>query len=151
MSRRVVLGTYNDGITIGLRVSLTPWDALTDNSADAGKFSFDSEWTDIAQVHQVGLISRQLAISTPPFIGATIDGFKPTWSALGYKPFIETHLMDTSNNIYDDYANVGPIVGWHSGFRGYIADQDLNSAYLQGGTTGDKLLYIVYKIAIPVQ
>lgn len=150
MSRRVVLGKFNDGVTIGLRVSLPGWDALLDDSSGPGKFSFDSTWTDIAQIHQVNLTSRSTTISVPPFAGATIDGFKITWSALGYKPFVETRLFQ-SGQIFDDYFPNGPVAGWSGGCRGYIADQDLNSMYIQGGVSGDQMLSIIYKIALPVQ
>lgn len=149
MTRRVVLGKYNDGVTIGLRVSLPGFDALTDSSVDPGKFSFDSEWTDIAQIHQVGLISRTTSIPLPWSGGVvTIDGYTTTWSALGYKPFIENRLY-TSGTIYDDYFPNGANPSFVSGSRTWIADAYPNSFYCQGGTSERQLLTIIYKIAVP--
>lgn len=148
-TRRVVLGRYNDGLTIGLRVSLPGYDALTDDSSEAGKFSFDSEWTDIVEVHQVSLSARQTAISIYPHVGVTIDGWLLTWPALGYKPFVEARVLN-GNTIYDDYMSVSAVAGWHSGHGGQILTPEPNQMYIQGGQSGEQMLSIIYKVPVPV-
>lgn len=145
---RALYGYYQDGVTVGLRCSLSPNDALSGDSSVPGRFSFDSEWTDIAGIAQVNLTARQTAISVPPHAGVTIDGFKVSWSGLGYKPFLETRLY-RSGVIYDDYFPDGPIAGVRAGCRGYIVDAEVNNMYIQGGVSGDQMLSIIYKIPIP--
>jgi hypothetical protein len=144
--RRVVLGKYNDGVTFGLRVSLPGFDALTDDSSLPGQFSFDSEWTDIAKIHQVGLVAR--TTYTDPISGVSQTGFQTIWSALGYKPFVETRLY-SGGVIYDDYFPAGIVPGFPFGSRSYIPDANPNSLNTYGGSSGDQMLTIIYKIPVP--
>jgi hypothetical protein len=146
--RRVVIGKYNDGVTIGLRVSLPGVDALTGDSSDPGNFSFDSEWTDIAQIHQVSLTSRT-TYTQPWGTGLVVTGFRTTWPALGYKPFVETRLY-SAGVIYDDYFPNNPDGSpWISGSQSRIPDVDPNGLYCVGGASGDQMLSIVYAVAAP--
>ena len=96
MSRRVVIGQYADGVNYGLRVSLATYDALLDNSNDAGKFSFDSNWTDIVKIHQAGIATIAASTSIPlnslPF------------PDLGYIPFFEARMVN-GTIINDDYVS----------------------------------------------
>lgn len=144
---RALIGYYNDGVTVGLRATLPGYDALTDDSSGSGKFSFDSEWTDIVNIHQVSLISRSTGISTPPHAGVTIDGWKLTWASLGFKPFVEVRLL-RSGVIYDDYMPNGANPSYPFGARGYIVDSEVNNLYVQGGISGDQLLTVVYNLAV---
>jgi hypothetical protein len=90
-TRRVVLGKQLDG-TMGLRVSLPGFDALTDNGDDVHKFSFNSNWTDIIRTVQFGLISVPTIITSQ----ATV-----AFPDQGYIPFVEARQAD-SNTCYDD-------------------------------------------------
>ena len=144
---RALLGYYEDNVTVGLRCSLAPYDALTGDSSVSGTFSFDSEWNDIVNIHQVSLIARQTGISVPPHLGVTINGFKLSWSSLGYKPFVEIRML-RSGVIYDDYFPNGSNPSFPFGANGYIVDAEVNNMYVEGGISGDQLLSIVYKIPV---
>lgn len=144
---RALYGYYQDGITVGLRASLPGYDALTGDSSISGTFSFDSEWTDIVNIHQVSLLARQTGISTPPHLGVTIDGWKLTWPTLGYKPFVEIRLL-RSGVIYDDFMPNGANPSFPFGARGFIVDAEVNNLYVQGSVAGDQLLTIVYKLPV---
>lgn len=130
MSRRVVIGKYNDGVTYGLRCSLPGYDALTDSSA-GGDFSFDSSWTDISKIHQVGLVS---------FATTQANVF---WTSLGYMPFLEIRKY-VGNVVYDDY--------WNS-FLPYGADAflftDANLRVNNPAGAAATFMYIIYKIPVP--
>ena len=67
---------------------------------------------------------------------------------MGYKPFVETRML-RSGATFDDYFPNGPIGGTAAGCRGQIPDVDPNGLYIQGGVSGDQMLTIVYKVAIP--
>jgi hypothetical protein len=144
---RVCIGKYSDNTTVGLRVSLPGVDALSGNSSDPGTFSFDSEWSDISQIHQVGLTAR--TTYTQPW-GAllTVTGFRTLWSALGYKPFVETRLY-AGGVIYDDYFPNGLNPTFPFGSQSRIPDVDPNGLYCEGGASGQQMLTIVYKIPVP--
>lgn len=148
MTRRVVLGKYADGVTFGLRVSLAGVDALTGDSS-TGDFSFDSEWTDVAKIHMVGIASwsaTAFTIPNPPNPPINVPGFAVNWSALGYMPFIEVRTL-VSNVVFDDFFNtsfpsgfyVGPSSGLPNGFTLATSDSSM------------QLLYIIYAIPVPSQ
>lgn len=138
MSRRVLIGKYNDGVTYGLRVSLPGVDVLTGDSSDATQFSFDSNWTDIAQLVAVGTISVPI-LASPGYV----DAFFPS---LGYYPFCEARRI-SGNVINDDYFKG---VTGTSGVQGVPTEimtdrlrfnMDIDSAY--------NAVYVVYNVAVP--
>jgi len=53
MTRRVVLGKQQSG-GYALRVSLPGVDALTADANNPNQLSFNSDWTDLAKIHQMG-------------------------------------------------------------------------------------------------
>jgi hypothetical protein len=87
---RVILGKYNDGVTIGMRSSLQGFNALTE-SPDSGGMSFDSTWTDIASALQVGIVSA-------PSSGFTIT---VNFTSPGYVPFCEVRMVQ-GDTVFDD-------------------------------------------------
>jgi hypothetical protein len=143
MSRRVRLGTQADG-TIALRVSQRSFDALT--AVDDGHaITFDSRWTDIARIHQIGFVSW--AASAFPFSSQATtlsNGFIAFWPGLGYKPFCEVHRLSGSV-VRDDY--------WNASFTSgcYAAVFSDHFTAVEDTATSDKALYVVYKIPVPSQ
>lgn len=148
MSRRMIRGKYNDGVTIGMRISLTPCDALTDDSSIPGQFAFDSTWTDI--IHPV-------LKSTVSFSGANNDGNQTIPHSLGYTPFVEVRLFN-GNTVWDDTFNVAP--AWlgsnYSGVPAFIDSSNITIQSQQNGplasgnipTAAYAALYIVYPVAL---
>jgi hypothetical protein len=123
--RRAILGKYNDG-TFGLRCSLPGADAAFGSD---DQMSFDSNWTDIAKIHQVGI--------------ATSSFSKIPFPNLGYKPFMEVRRLD-GTTVYDDYISATV-----SGFNGSNISTDGFVAQAASGTFG--LVYLVWRIPAPVQ
>lgn len=88
MSRRVVIGMQNDG-SIGLRCSAPGFDALT--AADDGHaITFDSRWTDIANLVAVGIANDNNVINN--ISGTNIFGIRAfypdlgcSWSCTGFR------------------------------------------------------------------
>lgn len=149
MTRRVVLGRYNDGVTFGLRVSHAGTDALTGDS-NIGDFSFDSEWTDIAQLHVVGLTSWSSAafqIPNPPNPPINIPGFAANWPALGYMPFIEVRQLTSGVVVFDDFFDATNPNGFYVGPSSALPD----GFTFASSANSLQLLYIVYKIPVPSQ
>lgn len=133
MSRRVVLGKQNDG-TYGLRVSLAGKDALTGDSS-TGDFSFDSSWTDITQIHQVGIATQTASGRSP------MDIIYPD---LGYVAFAEVRWLN-GLTIYDDYYVTGStaIFGIAAQIR---STNDRLTVVLD---PSQSVVYVVYKQACP--
>lgn len=129
---RVLIGKYNDGVTFGLRCSLPGINAVTDSSA-GGDFSFDSSWTDISKIHQVGL-------GTFPSSDTQESVF---FSSLGYAPFFEIRRY-VSNVVYDDYWNSTNQWGADA-FVFSNTELRINNA----GGPAVTFMYIVYRISVP--
>jgi hypothetical protein len=147
MTRRVVLGKYNDGVTFGLRVSLQGIDALIDDSDNPG-FSFDSEWTDIVQTLAIGLLSYTAYSVDIGFGGGVtaLNGYKVNWTNPGYKCFMEARLIQPGGTIRDDYTgltanSVGPIF--------IQRDTVFGQADFATGSNIGQFLCIVYNISVP--
>jgi len=128
--RRVVLGKFDDGVTFGLRVSLPGFDALAGSSA-GGDFSFDSTWTDITKLHQIGLFS---------FATTQVSIF---FTNQGFPPFLEIRRY-VSNVVYDDYWNASNPYGADA-FLFTNGELRINNPG-GGATTG---LYLITKIPCP--
>lgn len=134
--RRVVLGKYNDGVTFGLRVSHAGVDALTGDSSGEG-FAFDSNWSDIAKLHVVGVASEVFN-----GVSYTIDATIPS---LGYKPFAEIRRLE-SNVVRDDYwTSTAPSGGY--GF--FSSNTAIRCGFGSPSPTGHQALYVVYAIPVP--
>ena len=146
MVRRARLGKQLDG-SFGVRVSAAGADAAAVDP-DSAFLTFNSGWTDIVDLHQIGTLSYAAsglkaydAAGTPSFTGS---GFGVLYTSLGYRPFVELRRFTTANVIYDDYwestqeagANCGI---WRDCFRASSA------------STSDKVFYVVYKLAGPQQ
>jgi hypothetical protein len=143
MSRRVVLGQQADG-SYGLRVSAAGFDALT--AADDGHaITFDSRWTDIAKIHQIGLVSWAPNAFLPSSQATILaNGYIAFWPGLGYKPFCEVHRL-SGNVVRDDY--------WDSTFTSgcYASVFADHFTAIEFNATSDKALYVVFKIPVPSQ
>lgn len=111
MTRRVVLGKQQNG-GYALRVSLPGVDALTADANNPNQLSFNSDWTDLARIHQMG---QAYVYAAPP----------PTtyvyFLALGGIPFVECKYIDAY--VHDDYAYAfvtgvsAPITNWQTWIR----------------------------------
>jgi hypothetical protein len=136
MTRRVVLGALPGG-TFGLRVSLPGVDVMTGDSSNSTQFSFNSDWTDIAKVRQVGIAT------VPPNIP---PGVAIPFPDLGYRPFVEIRRLNGAL-IYDDWFNsVQSGIGAQIGTNSIVAPSDLN-----GSVGAYALLYMIFAIPVPTQ
>lgn len=140
MARRVVLGQQNDG-TYGLRVSAAGVDAFS-GTGDGADFTFNSNWTDIAQINAVGIVNW----ASSAFVNeasVTVNGYAGFWPDQGYKPFCEIRRLVGGNVVRDDYwSSVLP-----SG--GYVSIKSFGFQGAQGTSTSDQCLFVSYKIAAP--
>lgn len=127
--RRVVVGKFNDGVTFGLRVSLSGIDALIDSSAN-GDFSFDSTWTDIAQVNALGTATSS---------GGAIS---VTFPNQGYVPFLEMRRIESGNILHDDWLDAT----WKWGSGSVVDTSSLTTPSTLAA--GVQILYVVYKIPV---
>ena|SRR5215471_5182908 len=142
MSRRVALGTLNDG-TLGLRVSAAGSDALL--AADDGQaITFDSRWTDIAKISTVGIATETIVGNTS---GVDLFAIRATYPNLGYKPFIEVRQLSGSV-VFDDWFNSSFPSGSYT-----LVEASQATVGVGGGTTnaGLQALFIVYQIPVPSQ
>lgn len=149
MTRRVVLGQQNDG-SMGLRISALGVDAFV-GDGQGGDFTFNSDWTDIAKIHAVGIAT---------YSTVTVGGFwvlEATWPDLGYKPFVEIRRL-IGSVVYDDWWIAAPGSGGGTGSGVFSANINstgisLLSERIAGGTRPANffVLYIAYKIAVPSQ
>ena len=146
MTRRVILGQQNDG-TYGLRVSAPGVDAFV-GSGQGGDFTFNSDWTDTADLHQIGVLSYAASGVKTYDAGGNVlfnSGYGTLFTNIGYRPFIEVRRFTTSNVVYDDYweaANTAG-VGGSAIFRDCFRCPSASST--------DKVFYVVYKIPAPQQ
>lgn len=91
MTRRVILGNLGSGV-YGLRVSLPGHDVVSEAGNDDA-MSFDSGWTDLAKLIQIGTATK-----TADFSLTDIPFTNP-----GYTPFAEVRLR-SGNRAYDDFS-----------------------------------------------
>ena len=129
---RVLIGKYDNGVDFGLRIALTGISAQYGNSAAADQFSFDSNWTDLVQLHQVGLAT------TPASTFQTV-----LFPNLGYKPFVEVRYL-SGTTISDDSFSASRI-----GVSATISADRIVAPGIIGGSYS--FLYIVYKVSVPTQ
>lgn len=136
-TRRVVIGKYNDGVNFGLRASLPGIDALTGDS-NGGGFSFDSNWTDIANVIQTGFITGLSGVSTAI-----------TFADPGYKPFVEVRQVTGGNTVRDDYLSAYQPNGTPAANNprfGHGANVTPGRIGLPQFYAPDQAVYVIYKI-----
>lgn len=136
MTRRAVLGALPGG-TFGLRCSLPGIDVMTGDSTNQNQFSFNSDWTDIAKVQQVGLAT------IPPNI---LSGMTIPFTDLGYRPFVEVRRV-AGAVVYDDWFVSGQAgIGVQISTNSIVAASDLN------GRVGTyTLLYMIFAVPVPTQ
>lgn len=146
-TNRVVMGVQNDG-SVGLRVSAVGVDADVGNG-QGGDFTFNSDWTDISKIHQIGTVSYAASgvkyytasFPTGPATTAFGSGYGFLYTSLGYRPFMEARLVSGGNVVQDDYVDATVRVG---GAWSMFYDCARNGAV---PTTTYTFIYIVYKIA----
>jgi hypothetical protein len=127
MSRRSVIGKYNDGVNFGVRVSLPGFDALTGDS-NGGGFSFDSNWSDISQALMVGTVTKPTGSVSVAFPNQ------------GYVPYCEVRQI-SGNVVFDD----GIWGSFQHGIGAQVTPSILNIAV---GGAGTAFLFAIYKIPV---
>lgn len=90
-TRRVLLGAYGNGI-MGLKTALPGYDSHVDDDDDVNKFSFNSQWTDIARIMQVSVG----VVVNPAITFAVPDQ--------GFRAMAEFRRWNGSETFYDDYC-----------------------------------------------
>ncbi len=133
MARRVCIGHLPDG-NYGMWVSAPGVDVMTvADPLDGNQLTFNSNWTDIAKVHQSGVADSD---PSNPFLA---------WPDLGYKPFMEVRLV-TGGRVYDDSfssIDIGSAsIAFTNGLRPY-------SRFYSGATDTFRYIYVAYKIPVP--
>jgi hypothetical protein len=129
MTRRICIGALPDG-TYGMWCSAPGVDVMTADPDDGNQLTFNSNWTDIAKVHQSG---AGVSNSSNQFVA---------WPDLGYKPFVEIRIRE-GGRVYDD-----TFTGYEIGIAPIIQTdrmQLLSRAY-PGMVTDFAFVYVVYKI-----
>ncbi|MDD1534554.1 MULTISPECIES: hypothetical protein [unclassified Bradyrhizobium] len=135
-SRRVIIGKYADGVSLGVKAALPGYDALAE-SDDSPNLSFNSNWNDIVPIIQSG------------FLTATAAGGAPTdllVSSPGYVPYVDARKFEGGNLIRDDYTygtaptRIGVGIGWRSASPLTLSVYRLN--------VGDTCIYVVYGVPV---
>lgn len=134
MARRVAIGHLPDG-SEGMWCSAPGVDVMTvADPLDGNLLTFNSNWTDIAKVHQSGIATSN--VSNP----------KVYWPDLGYKPFIEVRLVE-GGRIYDDEFN-GADIGSASESQSDGLRPTSGRSYV-GMKENFDYVYVAYKIPVP--
>jgi hypothetical protein len=131
MARRVRIGRLPDS-TLGLLISAPGVDVVTANPLDGNQITFNSNWTDMLQVHQIGkghYNGDQAVVSFPD---------------LGYKPFMECRVGNSSMVFDDSFLVQQAGVGSNILTNGFVP-----AWYGQVSSTFD-FIYVVYKLAAPM-
>lgn len=135
MTRRVILGNLGGG-AFGLRVALPGHDVVTEGS-NPDALSFDSGWTDIVKMIQVGVATKT----------ADINFTEVLFPDPGYAPFAEVRYR-SGLRIYDDYS---PITT--NGFPGLGANIKTDRLQLwpvsSGSVVGYDVVYAVFRVPVP--
>lgn len=133
MTRRVILGNLGGGV-FGLRVSLPGEDVVA-----GGELSFDSGWTDIVKMIQVG-VATKLADNTFTEV---------LFPSPGYQPFAEVRYR-SGLRVYDDYSPIVVSDASPHGLGATIATDRLRlwPAATGSGTAYD-VVYAVFRVPVP--
>lgn len=142
----VVLGKQLDG-SYNLRVSLPPYNALTDDANDSEKFSFNSAWTDLIRTHLVGMatVPVTLNIYTPTVDIPFID--------LGYIPHVEVRQADGYYTYDDRPSYYSDVVGGSKPYDRICWGHGLNATVQRGilkagvRQTPGSIFYVIFKEA----
>jgi hypothetical protein len=134
-TRRDVLGALPGG-TFGLRCSLPGVDVITGDSNDPNQFSFNSDWTDIAKLHQVGVA----VIPAPPPFNVSVP-----FPDLGYRPFVEVRRV-SGNIVFDDWLRNG-----RYGIGAQIETSQIIMPALFSPAEAYVVLYMVFAVPVPTQ
>jgi hypothetical protein len=136
VDRRVVIGKFADGVTYGLRVGMPNVDALLEDG-NSSRLSFNSEWTDMVSVLQVGFAYGSSS-------GSVATGVEVSVTNPGYPPYVEARRFTSGNTMWDDNIFVSNRSGigqiWSS-----ITPLTLKMPAL---ASGEIALYVVYKIPV---
>jgi hypothetical protein len=150
MDRRVIIGKYNDGVHFGLRCTLPGFDALTGDSSQGG-FSFDSEWTNMAQLLQSGL-----------YVGPTYGGLDSSGNIIyigsrtipfanqGYIPYVEIRAY-SGDTIYDDLVPWATDTTGKFGVGAIVTTTTIAPSLVNGQpglNSGQQVLYVIYKVPV---
>lgn len=134
MVERVRIGHLPDG-TEGVWTSPAGVNVSTvSNPLDGNQLTFNSNWTDIAKVHQSGVADSNA--SNP----------KVYWPDLGYKPFIEVRVVEGSLVFDDSFAGID--IGSASESQSDGLRPTSGRSY-PGMRTDFRYIYVAYKIPVP--
>jgi hypothetical protein len=134
MVRRVCIGRLPDG-NYGMWCSAPGVDVMTvSNPLDGNLLTFNSNWTDIAKVHQSGVANSD---ATNP---------KVFWPDLGYKPFMEVRLVE-GGRVYDDSFNGADIGSASESFSDGL--RPTSGRIYPGMKEVFQYIYVAYKIPVP--
>jgi hypothetical protein len=140
---RVVIGRRGTGL--GLYCSLPGVNALTADANDSNRFSFNSDWTDLLKVHQMGTVS-DYSVSEPPFVKR--DVYFP---ALSYVPYVEARLYDRGryyNDVVRTYRYDTGTGFWLYTVNAAAASITRNSIRIhQVASTRERAFYVVYALS----
>lgn len=131
-TRRVILGNLGGG-TYGLRVSLPGHDVVSEGG-NSDALSFDSGWTDIIKMIQVGVLN-----SFAPY-----DPYSDVlFPDVGYPPFIEVRFQ-SGLRAYDDYNPTST-----DGFPGLGANIKNDRFQLWSIPSGHSVVYAIFRVPVP--
>jgi hypothetical protein len=134
MARRVCIGRLPDN-SFGLLISAPGVDVMTADPLDGNQITFNSNWTDLLKVHQIG---------KGFYSGNGLAGLV-SFPALASKPFLECRVGDSSR-VYDDSFLAQQVgVGARIEANGFVP-----AWYGQVAATFP-YVYVVYKLEAPVQ
>ncbi len=145
MSRRVRLGKQING-SFGVRVAQAGADAANVDG-DSAYLTFNSDWTDLVELHQIGTVSYAASGVKRYDAGGAVQflhGYGALYTSLGYRPFVEIRRYTTSNVIFDDYWEPAQTAG----AVGEIFRDCFRAA---SPSSTDKIFYVVYKLPAPQQ
>jgi hypothetical protein len=135
MSRRVLIGEDGSG-NFAFKTTLPGYDALLDDDQDAEKFSYNSAWSDMIQVHQVGISG---VLGAPSVISVS-------YPDLGYVPYFDAKLY-MSSVYWNDYNQ---LIG--GGFRttsliAFAPNGSTSTIHFSMNAPGpfNQCLYVIYK------
>lgn len=135
MTRRVILGNLGGG-AFGLRVALPGHDVVTEGS-NPDALSFDSGWTDIVKMIQVGVATAS---------GSSVIPMDLLFPSQGYKPFAEVRLR-SGLRVYDDYTGFGTAT--YPGVGANILTDRLQLTASANTSWSYNVVYAIFQVPVP--
>ena len=136
-TRRVILGNLGGGV-FGLRVALPGHDVVTEGS-NPDALSFDSVWTNIVKMIQVGVASKSNDHNFTDVL----------FPDPGYQPFVEVRWR-SGLRAYDDASPIS--IGAYPGIGAVIkTDRIKLPGTLTGSSVAYDVVYAVFQIPVPAQ